>query len=225
MSAKRGRLVPDPPSPLPLPRVLTLTADVVQLHRTFDGAYAPNAFNPGKGQRTRFAPIKSSSGSIIATLYAGETIETAFYESALHDVAVEGEDRVVASSSLVNRCYAALSPTRNLALAQLFSPDLKRWHLERSQLIDTSAYHYRYTARWAEALHAAMPAIDGLVWTSRQDDEHRAYVLFGDRIDASHLTVVDGPREIVSDVRLFNLLRSCAAAMGARIGEPDPPGL
>ena len=225
MSAKRGRLVPDPPSPLPLPRVLTLQAHVVRFHRTFDGAYAPNAFNPGKGQRTRFAPIKTVAGTIIPTLYAGETIETAFYESTLHDVAVEGEGRAVAYSSLSGRYYAALSATRALSLAQLFSPDLKKWHLKRSQLIDTSSYHYRYTARWAEALHAAMPTIDGLVWTSRQDDAHQAYMLFGDRIDASHLTVVDGPREIMNDVHLFNLLRSCAAAMGARIGEPDPPGL
>ena len=225
MSGKRTRLVPDPPSPLLLPRVLTLQADVALLHRTFDGAFAANAFNPGKGQRTRFAPINTVAGKVIPTLYAGATIETAYFESALHDVSIDGTDRVVAYSSLVDRQYAALAATRELSLAQLFSPDLKQWHMERSQLIDTSAYHYRYTARWAEALHAAMPAIDGLVWTSRQDDQHHAYMLFGDRVESDHLAVINGPREIVNDLELFAKLRACAGAIGARIGEPDPPGI
>jgi hypothetical protein len=225
MSVKRRRLVPDPPSPLPPPRLMTLPAERALLHRTFDGAYAPNDFNPGKGQRTRFAPICTIAGTIIPTLYAGETIEAAYYESVLHDVPTDGDDRVIAHSALIGRQYAALAPTRDLSLAQLFAVDLKKWNLERTQLIDTTSYHYRYTKLWAEALHESLPSIDGLVWTSKKDDEHQAYVLFGDRVNTHQLAIVDGPREIVSDTMLFNLLRDCAGAMGARIGEPDPPGV
>jgi hypothetical protein len=225
MSGKRRRLVPDPPSPLPPPRLMTLQAERTLLHRTFDGKYAANAFNPGKGQRTRFAPIHSIGGTVIPTLYAGETIEAAYYESILHGVPTEGDDRVIAQSALIDRQYAALTPTRDLSLAQLFTVDLKRWNIERTQLIDTTSYHYRYTKLWAEALHASLPKIDGLVWTSKKDDEHQAYVLFGDRVESSLLKVVDGPREIVNDTMLFNLLRDCAGAMGARIGELDPTGV
>ena len=38
------------------------------------------------------------------------------------------------------------------------------------------------TARWAEAIYAALPSIEGLRWFSRQFDGAQSFLFFGDRL-------------------------------------------
>ena len=52
----------------------------------------------------------------------------------------------------------------------------------RPGMIDTEKDRYPATRAWAAALHAQCPDIQGLCWTSRQDDSAQAVMLFGDRI-------------------------------------------
>jgi len=52
-------------------------------------------------------------------------------------------------------------------------------------LIDTTKAHYRATRRWAQALYTQFPDAQGLRWTSRQDDQAHAVMLFGTRISPS----------------------------------------
>jgi hypothetical protein len=50
---------------------------------------------------------------------------------------------------------------------------------------------YPRATRWAAWLHANTDA-SGLAWTSHQDDDELAYVLFGDRIPPGALVREDG---------------------------------
>jgi hypothetical protein len=43
------------------------------------------------------------------------------------------------------------------------------------------------TRQWAEQVYAAFPRLQGLLWSSRQDDRALAVVLFGSRVKASAL--------------------------------------
>jgi hypothetical protein len=53
--------------------------------------------------------------------------------------------------------------------------------LQRRDLIDTPVGDYPRTREWAVRLPAETSAY-GLLWISRQNDEAKALVLFGDRI-------------------------------------------
>jgi hypothetical protein len=102
--------------------------------------------------------------------------------------------RTVPLAALEGRAHADLVTTRPLLLCPLFQPELAAWGIERRQLIDTLPDAYRRTARWAAAVHAAAPAIQGLVWTSRRCDPECAMMLFGDRVPAATLQVVGTTR-------------------------------
>ena len=49
---------------------------------------------------------------------------------------------------------------------------------------------YAETVRWAEAIHRDLLGLDGLLWTSRQQDEAHAVLLFGTRVGRGDLDIV-----------------------------------
>ena len=162
---------------------LQLLAQGTLLHRLHDRTYAATSFNPGTGpSRSRFAPIKSATGLAIPTLYAAQTFECAAHETVFHDIVHDQPLKSVPLSRLEPVIHSVVETQRDLAMVQLFEPDLNAWGLTRHDLIDTLPSHYAVTARWAEAIHAAHPDADGMVWTSRRCDPGTAYLLFGDRL-------------------------------------------
>lgn len=70
---------------------------------------------------------------------------------------------------------------RETRFVPLFSQVMLKWNLERKDLIDTPKSTYPQTAAWAQALHAAHPDADGLIWTSKRADSEKCVVFFGDR--------------------------------------------
>ena len=161
------------------------------LHRNHDGAFSANEFNPGKGQPSRFAPFAGSDGTIVPTLYAATSREAAVHETLFHDIEAKDPAKVIRRSVVDCRTASRVSPKRSLRLASLFTPDLMRWGVTRDQLIDTPKTAYAQTVLWARALHAADPALDGLIWTSRRCDPALCLLLFGDRLAAADLDVLD----------------------------------
>ena len=85
------------------------------------------------------------------------------------------------------------SRSRDLQLASLFQPDLSRWNITRTELIDTAATQYLSTVRWALAIHRARPDLQGMTWTSRRCDPDCAYILFGDRLAPGDFDVYVSP--------------------------------
>jgi len=119
----------------------------------------------------------------VPTLYAGQTFEAALWETVFRDLPpLPKPRRVFESRSLVGASHARLTVTRDLTLAALFEPNLHILGLTRRRLIECYGHTaYRWTVKWAAAIHRDFPDLDGLAWTSRQNDQGQAYLLFGDR--------------------------------------------
>lgn len=157
------------------------------LHRVHHRGRAANAFNPGLGAPTRFAPFRSAAGSAsdqVPTLYVAASAEAAVSESLLHDVPLRG-------GSLPAKSYAEYVETklvlqRDVRLAKLMGDGLRRLGVAPQQLTATQGDVYDSTVRWAAAAHAA--GFDGLAWMSARDNTSEAYVLFGDRVASADLT-------------------------------------
>lgn len=171
-----------------------------EVHRVHDERFAPASFNPNTGSSlSRFAPVRRL-GAPVPTLYAATSFECAVHETVFHDVSHDAPDRTIPFSRLAPLRHSILAASEELVLATLFEPDLNAWGISRRDLIDTLPDRYAETARWAEAIHAAQPDIDGLVWTSRRCDPDGSMVFFGDR--ASQFSVISSERIVERAARM-----------------------
>ena len=68
--------------------VVTFEAGAL-LERIHDRNYRPNEFNPCNGAPPRFGPIQDLQGDCVPSLYAGDTLESAIYETIFHDIPAE----------------------------------------------------------------------------------------------------------------------------------------
>jgi RES domain len=178
-----------------------------QLWRVHGAVREPDVFNPCLGKPTRFAPLRDAAGACIPTLYAGRTSEAAAFETIFRDLPPLPLPRQVFTSEIDGTAMAELRTSRPLRLAPLFNQDLALVGQSRQTMIECHGLTaYAETARWAEAIHRDLPHLDGLLWTSRQQDEAHAMLLFGTRVGRADLEIVStepldrGPgRQWVSD--------------------------
>lgn len=194
-----------PPAKLANPNVLTLRAGIL-LERIHDRNYSADSFNPCRGAPTRFAPIHDAKGDCVPSLYAGDTLESAIYETIFHDVPVTAKRKTVPKTLVQSRAHGRLQVLRDLRLASLRGPDLRRWRISRNALITTSPNRYRDTTQWATAVHRQFPDVEGLLWTSNQCDPDTAYLFFGDRVASADFRILrarDGMTDaaFLADVR------------------------
>lgn len=194
-----------PPANLARPKLATLKAGTL-LERVYDRVFGANEFNPCGGAPTRFAPIRDSQGNCVSSLHAGDTLESAIYETIFHDVPVKARRKTIPRTFVETRAHGRLEVLRDLKLAALRGPDLRKWRIGRDSLIATSPVPYTETARWAEAIHHRFVEVEGLVWTSSQCDADTAWLFFGDRVAPADLRIVrvrDGAldADFLSDVR------------------------
>jgi hypothetical protein len=188
-----GKAFPPPAGTLDITTV-TLPAGQV-LHRVHESRFDPLSFNPGFG-RARFSPIRNASGTFIPTIYAGTTIPCALLESVFHDVPYAAGYKPFPRAKLRLQVHSELGTLAPLTLVDLGTIALRKLGIPRKQLIDTESSEYEVTQCWAAAFHAQEPAIQGIRWTSRQDDSATAVILFGDRIAAGALRQLALPREL-----------------------------
>lgn len=184
------------------------------IHRIHLSLYVASEFNPGVKGNACFSPIRTAAGTRIPTLYGGTTFDCAAMETVFHDVPFAPGLKTFDKAKLANQVYSTLAPKRDLILADLSSTALRSLGLRRSELIDTEKDQYPGTRKWAEAVHAQCPSVDGLCWVSRQDDRALALILFGDRVLADDLTSTGDSRGVIADVDLYSDL----LALGERIG-------
>jgi hypothetical protein len=185
---------------------------LVRCHNT---RFGPSSFNPGLGAG-RFHPFEDEHGKVVPILYAAENPDGALAETVFHNVPARGSSKRIRRSVLNPLVLSTVSPARDLNLAQLSGFGLRRLGVTRRELIEASKKQYSRTTAWARALHHCDPKIDGLVWVSRQNDEARSVVLFGDRVPASALRSV-GTSLPLHDGPGYDLVRAAADRAGILI--------
>jgi RES domain len=166
------------------PRTITFRPQAIW--RVHAAGYRPAQFRSGPDGNARFSPIRGNDGAVIPTWYGARTLTCAMMETVLHDVPAPPEDYILDVERLREADIRAsrVRSKRALSMVDLSSKGLKRIGLQRRDLIDTPVGDYPRTREWAVRLHTQTSA-HGLLWTSRQDDEAKALVLFGDRIAES----------------------------------------
>lgn len=156
----------------------------VTFFRVHRAVYSPTQFNASKAGDARFSPSILSTGEVVPTLYAGTTLDCALMETVFHDVPfAPGLKTVSKKANVYDQMRSSLRATRDLRLIDLRSIALRRLGLTRRELIDTEATHYAVTRSYALQLYEQLPTAEGMIWTSRQDDQSQALILFETRLD------------------------------------------
>jgi hypothetical protein len=208
--------VPPPPKPLPADLNIHKTESGLELHRVYGRKRRVEDFNPSVKQLGRFSPIYDAAGAVVPVLYAGESMECAYFETIFHDQ-VSDPASSKPSSQIEERRYGTITIMRPLKLVKLFGPDLARLGMTVDQLTHCGPDHYESTARWAEAIHNQDATVDGLVWTSYRGDPDRSYVLFGDRVSTKHIEPQRENVEILKDPAALATLQKCGTRIGVVI--------
>jgi RES domain-containing protein len=162
------------------------------LWRVHAAKYAPREFHPGGAGNARFSPLSTAHGKAVPTLYAATSVAAALMETVFHEVPTPPGDYLLDLAKLEQQalCVSTVRPVTPLLLVDLSTKGLQRLGLKRTDLIDTPPRAYPHTRAWAAWFHREQPTAQGLLWTSRKDDEAKSLMLFGDRIRASSLTMV-----------------------------------
>ena len=185
------------------------------IYRVHDAVFAAAGFNDSGRGDARFSPIRALAGKVIPTLYGGATRSCALMETVFHDVPAPTSNYILDLDDLDGAVMSCLAPRRDLRLLALTAKGLKRLGLAKSAVIETPCTAYANTRALAQTWHRNLEDIDGLLWISRQDDEARACVLFGDRVRKSDFAVREDRIPIDHGPRLEDLLAT-AQAIGIR---------
>lgn len=197
-----------PPTPFE-PMTETLLAGS-ELYRVFTAGADRfvDTFNPGTGHQaqSRFAFF---GDPVVPVLYAAGTEVAAVCETILHDIPLTG-GRLLPEDFL-QRVVGLVRPTRDLRLASFRGLGLRRLGVEQGQVTATSGAEFGTTVKWAEAAHAY--GFDGIVWMSYRCNSDAAFILFGDRVEATDLeTESSYGRLFATGPDLDCLIDLCAAA-------------
>lgn len=191
-----GRALP-PSFPLNISR--TAWPSGLVFHRVHYALYGATEFHPGVTGNARFSPIRNKAGEPIPTLYGGASFECAAMETVFHDVPFTAGFKAYDKAKLNGQLHS------------------HKLGIERKQLIDTEKDQYPVTRLWAEAIHGKCPDVQGLCWTSRQDDSARAMVVFGDSLAPGLLHQAGASRSLVGDAACYGELLDLAAHIGVNI--------
>lgn len=207
-----------PPDPTTLEPLIAEVAEGTVLIRVHHAGRSAGQFNPGRGLPGRFHPfvVRGTVGSHVPTLYAASTVAGTLSETVFHDLPYRGAGKRVLISRLHDVVLSALVLRRPIRVARLAGVGLRRVGVRRRDLIEGGPGTYATTALWAAALHGSPSRPEGLEWVSRQDDTARAFVLFGDRVEPTHLEVVASPIPLATGPGLA-IVEELAAAAGITV--------
>ena len=206
-----------PPPPKSLDATLVTWGGGLEFHRVHDFAFGGSEFNTSAKGNARFSPITDDAGALTPTLYAGTTFGCALMETIFHDVPFKAGFKPFSKLKMNGKVHSILLPTADLRLIDLSSVALHKLGVKRTQLIDTTKAHYAATRRWAQALYSQFPDAQGLRWTSRQDDQAQAIMLFGTRISPTDLVWNGSSENLISDGHAHPSVTDLATRTGVTI--------
>jgi hypothetical protein len=161
------------------------------LFRVHRSIYKADQFNDSRKGDARFSPLMDAGRkAVIPTLYAGTTLDCALMESVFHDVPYRPGLKTVSKSKYVEGAICStLSLTGDLQLVDLSSVSLHKLGVAPADLTQTEAAYYAASREWALALYGQNSTAQGFIWTSRRDDDAKAILLFGNRVEPGMLEV------------------------------------
>ncbi|KAA3650455.1 MAG: RES domain-containing protein [Proteobacteria bacterium] len=196
--------------------VLEAGQTIYRIHATH---FAPTQFNPGAAS-ARFSPLYTNTPIpvIVPVLYAGDTPIGAACETVFRALDGGIANPRIPRGRVEGRCISRITPNRPLSLLKLSGSTLRQLGIVRAPLLEASPTAYRETSAWAQRFYLAMPDIDGLIWISRQHDDSRAMVFFGDRCGPNDFTSSESQCTDTEDG--FLAMQALAYSVGVTIIEP-----
>lgn len=158
------------------------------IHRIHPSKYGSAQFNDTNSGNARFSPISDVKSEIIPTIYGGSEFDCAAMETVFHDIPHTSGLTTLEKIKISDLAYSEISCDQDLRLIDLKAVALRRFGLQRRDIIDTDKSEYPHTRSWAEAFHAQCTDAQGLCWQSKQADHTQAIVLFGDRVPVGSLS-------------------------------------
>jgi hypothetical protein len=167
------------------------------------------AFNPSPAGDARFSPLVID-GQVVPVLYAGTTVEVALMETLMRDLPSPSQDFIFTLPQASGPLRVAQLHTAGaLRLADLGTLGLRRLGLTRGEAIDCDSNGYPGTRALAAWLYRHRPEVQGLLWTSRQDDRAQAVVLFEPRLPPDALHVDTHDESLTAGAHLDTLAALC----------------
>lgn len=206
--------VPPPPEPFS-PQTTKVHAET-EIYRVLSAHRTATEFNPGHGPPTRFGFFGTP---IVPVMYGAETEVAAVAETLLHDIPTGGG--ILPYDSYKGKVLARLEVIRDLKVGVLHGVGLRALKITAEQVPTSPANTYRQTSAWADAAHKHR--LDGLVWMSRQCNDAKAYVFFGDRCGDAFRQDVSYGRIFANPADMVWLIDLCAP-LHIDILPPGPKG-
>lgn len=203
--------IPKPSSNLKI-KIVELPAKTM-LWRVHPKRFGPIQFNDSGAGNARFSPIYDSTGKIIPTIYAANSLEASLMETVFHDVATSSGLKIFDSRKFDLMAHCLMINNSKLKLAALHGAALRGLGITERDLIHSPAADYKDTREWAMAIHAQQPDVQGMVWTSRQCSPELAYVFFGDRCPKNIFSAASSSPDLNSTI-CVSVINALADDMG-----------
>lgn len=178
---------PDPPTPLPRASIVTVPADtpVWRIHSAARGAAD---LNPTPRPRVRAGGRFDSLDGSYAYLYVGDSPAAAVAETLCRNLPADQSPRLIPRIQIRGRVLSELRTTRPMRVADLTGTGAARLNAG-VWLTKCDPSGYLATRRWAAAVLAANPGIDGLQYRPRHDENNLAWMLAAASTTAAHPAV------------------------------------
>jgi hypothetical protein len=170
--------VPPVPSPLPDPAEHLWPAGTT-IFRVFDHGFGSAQYN-GTDVKRRFRPVYDG-GTIVPTIYGSNAPDGAICETVFHDLDLKTRHPAILRATLLTQLLAPVVSARDLRLAALTDPEIRRLRVTHADLIETDASEYPATAEWGQAIYDHPARFDGIVWHSRQHHSTLSITLWESR--------------------------------------------
>ncbi len=183
---------PDPPTPLPAALVTTIAPDTTlwRIHAAERGAAD---LNPTPRPRARVGGRFDSLDGSYAYLYAGDSPAAAVAETLCRNLPVNQSPRLIPHAQITGRVLSELRTTRAVRVVDLTGTGTARINAQ-VWLTKCDPSGYLHTRRWAAAILAANPDVDGIAFRPRHDENTLSWMLVAPPSTRTHpaVTAVGG---------------------------------
>ncbi|MFD4183829.1 RES family NAD+ phosphorylase [Rhodococcus sp. NPDC058514] len=177
----------DPPAALPAALLTTIPVgtSVWRIHRA---TRAAAGLNPTPRPRVRTGGRFDSLDDSYAYLYIGDSPAAAVAETLCRNLPVDQSPRLIPRAQISGRVLSELRTTRQVRVVDLTGTGSARINAG-VWLTKCDPSGYLHTRRWAEAILAANPGVDGVQYRPRHDENTLSWMLAGSPATPAHPAV------------------------------------